>query len=255
MDSLNERTIFVTGAGSGIGAALATGLAEHGARVGVTDINLQSAQQVVEIIRQAGGQAHPAQIDVTDRASVAHAIAEVVEAFGPLHTIVNNAGVSGEVPFLEATEADWNRTMTVNGLGVLICMQEAAKVFIAQGAGGRIINTTSITAKNASPNFAPYAASKSAVSSLIQSGARALAPHNIRVTGFAPGIVDTQLWEGIQQDDASRQLKMQNYAKQILVGRVAVPQDLVPTVLFLASSGADYLTGQVITVDGGMVLS
>lgn len=255
MQTLTERTIIVTGAGSGIGAALALGFAEHGARVGVADINLQAANQVVEAILQAGGQAHAVQFDVTDRQSVCAGIAEVVQVFGPLYAIVNNAGISGEVPFLEATEADWNRTMTVNGLGVLVCMQEAAKVFIAQGEGGRIINTTSITAKNASPNFAPYAASKSAVSSLIQSGARALAAHNIRVTGFAPGIVDTQLWEGIQQDDATRELKMASYAEKILVGRVAVPQDLVPTVLFLASSGADYLTGQVITVDGGMVLS
>lgn len=255
MQTLSGRTIIVTGGGSGIGAAIARGLAEHDVRVGIADIDLDAANQVAAEVRASGGQAHAVKFDVTDRVSVAAGIAEVVSIFGNLYAMVNNAGISAEVPFLDATEKDWNSTMTVNGLGVLLCMQEAAKVFIKQGQGGRIINTTSITAKNASANFAPYAASKSAVSSLIQSGARALAPHNIRVTGFAPGIVDTHLWKGIQQDNITRQLKMENYAKQILVGRVAVPQDLVPTVLFLVSSGADYLTGQVITVDGGMVLS
>lgn len=255
MQQLSGKTIMITGAGSGIGEAIALGLASEGAQVGVSDINLDAAVAVTERIHAAGGRAHAIQMDVTNRASVVLGLKELTRTFGSLHIMINNAGISAEKPFLEVTEKDWDALMTVNGLGVLLCMQESAKVFIEQGEGGRIINTTSITAKNATPNFAPYAASKAAVSSLIQSGARALAPHGIRVTGFAPGIVDTELWSGIHGDVDRRQAKLDTYAEGILVGRVAVPSDLVPAVVFLATDGADYITGQVLTVDGGMVFS
>lgn len=255
MQQLSGKNIMITGAGSGIGEAIACGLAAEGARIGVSDINFEAAVAVVNRIQASGGQAHAIQVDVTVRESIAKGIREFTDRFGQLQIMINNAGISAEKPFLEVVEKDWNSLMTVNGLGVLLCMQESAKVFIAQGGGGRIINTTSITAKNATANFAPYAASKAAVSSLIQSGARALADHGIRVTGFAPGIVDTELWSGIHSDVERRQAKLETYAEGILVGRVAVPADLVPAVIFLATDGADYITGQVLTVDGGMVLS
>lgn len=174
-----DITVAITGAGNGIGAAIARALASAGARVGVADINADAAAKVAEDITQAGGAAMPLQLDVADRESVAAALAQLVETFGDLNVFFNNAGISREIPFLEQTEGDWELTHRVNVIGTLVCTQEAAKVMIAAGRGGKIIDTTSITARNANPSFAHYAASKAAVSSLIQSSAKALAPHEI----------------------------------------------------------------------------
>lgn len=250
-----DSSVVVTGAGNGIGAAIARALARAGARVGVADLDLADAERVSAEIARDGGESLPLHLDVTDRLSVSAGFARFVERFGPPQVLFNNAGVSREIPFMEQTEADWEFTHRVNVLGVLICTQEVAKLMIAAGRGGKVINTSSITARNANPPFAHYAASKAAVSSLIQSSARALAPHDITVTGFAPGVVATEIWEKVTPDPEKRAEKIAEYSRQILRGRVATPEDIVPIALFLAGPGSDYMTGQVITVDGGMVLS
>jgi len=249
-----DITVAITGAGNGIGAAIARALASAGARVGVADINEEAATRVADGIRQAGGEALSLQMDVADRASVAAGLTRLVDTFGDLGVMFNNAGISKEIPFLEQTELDWERTHKVNVIGTLICTQEAAKLMIAAGHGGKIVNTTSITARNANAPFAHYAASKAAVSSLIQSSARALAPHDITVTGFAPGVVATEIWEQVTPDPEERAKKIADYSSRILRGRVASPDDIVPVALFLAGPGSDYMTGQIITIDGGMVL-
>jgi meso-butanediol dehydrogenase/(S,S)-butanediol dehydrogenase/diacetyl reductase len=145
----------------------------------------------------------------------------------------------------------------VNALGVLIGMQEAAHQFIRQGDGGKIVNTASVASRTGFPDVAPYSASKAAVLSLIQAGARALAPHKITVNGFAPGVVATPLWtqldrdlEAIGEGDAG----FDSLSSQILQGRPAQPEDIVPTAIFLAAADSDYMTGQVIAIDGGMIL-
>ncbi|GAB3158256.1 (S)-acetoin forming diacetyl reductase [Micromonospora sonneratiae] len=254
MSDLTGKVTVVTGAGSGIGSAVAEALARAGASVVATDRNGPSAEAVRDRILAAGGEAIAVTMDVTDRSSVVAGLAAAVDRYGQLDVLFNNAGILRENPFLEVTEDDWRQLMTVNGLGTLICTQEAAKIMIAQGRGGKIVNTTSITARQANANFAHYAASKAVVSSLIQSGARALAPHGITVMGFAPGIVQTEMWEGVQTDPSARRQKMDDYAKKILVGRVSTPEDLTPIAVFLAGPGSDYMTGQVVMVDGGMVL-
>jgi meso-butanediol dehydrogenase/(S,S)-butanediol dehydrogenase/diacetyl reductase len=149
--------------------------------------------------------------------------------------------------------------MKVNGLGVFIAMQEAARQLIAQGTGGKIINTASIAAREGFPDFSHYCASKSAVVSMIQSGAREWAEHGITVNGFAPGVVDTPLWEDLDKELAERDKRergaaIAEFSAGILMGRRATPQDIAPTALFLASPDSDYMTGQVIMIDGGMVL-
>lgn len=250
-----DITVAITGAGNGIGAAIARALASAGARVGVADIDEAAAGRVVADIRESGGEAVALQMDVADRGSVRAALARLVEAFGDLDVLFNNAGISKEIPFLEQTEADWERTHRVNVIGTLVCTQEAAKLMIAAGHGGKIVNTTSITARSANAPFAHYAASKAAVSSLIQASAKALAPHDITVTGFAPGIVATEIWEQVTPDPEERARKIADYSSRILRGRVATPDDIVPVALFLAGPGSDYMTGQVITIDGGMVFS
>jgi meso-butanediol dehydrogenase/(S,S)-butanediol dehydrogenase/diacetyl reductase len=150
--------------------------------------------------------------------------------------------------------------MRVNALGVLICIQEAAKQMILQGSGGKIINTASIAGRQGYPNIAPYCASKFAVISLTQSAARELAQHKITVNGFAPGVVETPLWEQLDREhieigETSKPGEaMKNFAAGILLGRVATPDDITGLASFLASSDSDYITGQTIVVDGGMVL-
>jgi meso-butanediol dehydrogenase/(S,S)-butanediol dehydrogenase/diacetyl reductase len=149
--------------------------------------------------------------------------------------------------------------MRVNGLGVLIGMQEAAKQFIDQGGGGKIVNTASIAAREGFPDFAHYCASKAGVVSMTQAGAREWAEHDITVNAFAPGVVETPLWEDLDRVFAERDHKatgqaMAEFSAGILRGRTATPDDIVPTALFLASADSDYMTGQVVMIDGGMVL-
>jgi meso-butanediol dehydrogenase/(S,S)-butanediol dehydrogenase/diacetyl reductase len=190
------------------------------------------------------------------KAMISHAVA----TFGKLDVMFNNAGVNRPMNFLEVTEENWHFIMGVNGLGCLIGMQEAAHQMIAQGNGGKIINTASIASRQGYDNVAPYCASKFAVVSLTQSGARDLAKHNITVTGFAPGVVATEMWEQVDKDlmeigaaDRPGQA-MEEFSSEILRGRVAKPQDITGTTTFLAAAESDYMTGQIVMIDGGMTL-
>jgi meso-butanediol dehydrogenase/(S,S)-butanediol dehydrogenase/diacetyl reductase len=162
--------------------------------------------------------------------------------------------------FLDVTEENWHLIMDVNGLGCLIGMQEAARQMIAQGGGGKIVNTASIASRQGFDNVAPYCASKWAVVSLTQSAARDLARHDITVTGFAPGVVATEMWEEVDRDlmeigAAERPGQaMEEFSADILRGRVARPSDITGTTTFLASRASDYMTGQIVMIDGGMTL-
>lgn len=254
---VDGRTIVVTGAGSGIGAAIARGLAAEGGNAVLADLDLAAAERVAERIRSDGGQALALQLDVTDRATVRAAVAAVVERFGRLDGWFNNAGMNAPMPFLDITEENFERIMRVNAVGVLIGIQEAAKQFLAQGGGGKIVNTASIAGRTGFPSFAPYSASKASVISLTQSAARDLAQHGITVNGFAPGVVATPLWTKLDADLAAMgaaDAGFDSMAGDILLGRPAQPEDIVPTALFLASSDSDYITGQIVAIEGGMIL-
>ena len=187
-------------------------------------------------------------------------IARCVAEFGSLDVKFNNAGVNKPMKFLDVTEDNWNFIMKVNALGVLIGMQEAATQMISQGKGGKIVNTASIASRQGFDNVAPYCASKHAVLSLIQSGARDFARHRITVNGFAPGVVSTPLWEQLDKDlmelGASERpgQAIEEFSSGILMGRPAAPEDIVGTTTFLACADSDYMTGQVIMIDGGMIL-
>lgn len=254
MKQLENNAIVVTGAGAGIGATIAQELAKAGARVAIADINLDAAAAVARQINESDGVALALQMDVTNRESTKAAFERAAQEFGQLEVVFNNAGISQGKDFLDITPEDWNKMMNVNGLGTLIGMQEAARIFIRQGNGGKIINTTSVAARQANATFAHYAASKAVVSSLIQSGARSFAAHNITVMGFAPGIVVTDMWRKMQPDEETLNNKMAEYSSRILRNRVSTPEDIAPTAVFLAGPGSDYMTGQVIMIDGGMAL-
>lgn len=254
---LEGRTIVVTGAGSGIGAGISRGMAAEGANLVISDLNRDAAAAVAQQIVDAGGSAIAAQADVTDRESVRASIADAVKEFGRLDAYFNNAGMNAPLKFLDITESNFELVMRVNALGVLIGTQEAAKQYIAQGTPGKVVNTASIAGRTGFPNFAPYSAAKAAVISLTQAAARSLADQQITVNGIAPGVVETPLWtkldadlEAIGEGDSG----FASMSGDILLGRPAQPEDLVPTAVFLAASDSDYITGQIIPIEGGMIL-
>ncbi len=266
MGRVADRVCLVTGAARGIGRAIGEALLAEGAKVCFADIDGQGVAAVAEESRAShGANATHAALDVTDRTQVRAAIAHTVGTFGRLDVKFNNAGVNKPRNFMDVDEANWNFIMGVNGLGCLIGMQEAARQMIAQGPGpegvaGKIVNTASIASRQGFDNVAPYCASKFAVVSLTQSGARDLAKHGITVTGFAPGVVRTEMWEQVDQDlmeigAAERPGQaMEEFSADILKGRVALPRDITGTTTYLASRDSDYMTGQIVMIDGGMTL-
>ncbi|MCY0148579.1 SDR family oxidoreductase [Hoeflea sp. G2-23] len=264
MGRVSGRSCIVTGAARGIGRAIGEALLDEGADVCFADIDgakvAEVAEQNAARAMAGGGKVTDATVDVTDRFQVRAMIAHAVDRFGKLDVCFNNAGVNKPMNFLDVTESNWNFIMGVNGLGCMIGMQEAARQMIAQGTGGKIINTASVASRQGFDNVAPYCASKWAVVSLTQSGARDLAKHNITVTGFAPGVVATEMWEQVDQDLLSIGAAekpgqaMEEFAADILKGRVANPRDITGTTTFLASPDSDYMTGQIVMIDGGMVL-
>ncbi len=264
MGRVAGKVSIVTGAAQGIGRAIGEALLAEGAKVCFADINGDKVAETANQARQAAAcrsaQVTHARVDVTDRAQVRAMIAHTVETFGRLDVKFNNAGVNRPMNFMQVTEENWRFIMEVNGLGCLIGMQEAARQMIAQGGGGKIINTASIASRQGFDTVAPYCASKWAVVSLTQSAARDLARHDITVMAFAPGVVATEMWEQVDQDlmeigAAERPGQaMEEFSAEILKGRVATPADITGTTTFLASKDSDYMTGQVVMIDGGMTL-
>lgn len=253
------KGIVITGAGSGMGRAFARGLAREGATVGVLDRDAAAAERVCDEVVAEGGSAVALAADVSVRAELAAALDAFVDEVGQLDVLFNNAGFNRPMHLLDVTEENWRSIMDVNALGTLLGIQEGAQRMIPHRAG-KIVNTSSIAGRQGYPSFAPYSASKFAVNALTQAAARALAEHNITCNAFAPGVVDTPLWTQLDADlldigDAEQPGQaMADFASGILRGRPATPEDIVGTALYLASSDSDYLTGQVIMIDGGMVL-
>ncbi|HWU32765.1 MAG TPA: glucose 1-dehydrogenase, partial [Marmoricola sp.] len=261
VNRLTNKTIGITGGASGMGLAFAHSFAHEGANVLIVDLNEAAAAEAVNAINEGGeGRAAFAVANVTEREQVRSAIQTAVSHFGRLDAWFNNAGFNAPLQFLDITEDNFRRVMDVNSLGVLIGTQEAARQMIAQGGGGKIINTSSIAGREGFPTFAPYSASKAAVISLTQSGAKALAPHDITVNAFAPGVVATPLWDKLDKDlyaigDLKKEgTALDEYEKGIIRGRKAYPEDIVGTALFLASSDSDYMTAQCVMIDGGVTL-
>ena len=259
MGRVAGRTIAVTGGGSGIGEAFCLALAAEGAKVAVVDLDAGAASRVADAITTRGGKALALTADVSSRSQIASAFESACEWGGGLDVVFNNAGFNKPLPFLDVTEENWHAVMNVNGLGVLMGIQEAAKIMIPRG-GGKIVNTSSIAGRQGYPDFAPYSASKFAVNALTQAGARALAQYGITVNSFSPGVVATPLWVTLDKDlieigsASAPGESIDNFSSDILLGHPAAPHELVGTALYLASSDSDYLTGQTIMIDGGKVL-
>jgi meso-butanediol dehydrogenase / (S,S)-butanediol dehydrogenase / diacetyl reductase len=257
---LNDRVIMITGGAQGLGEGIALRLAAEGGTIVVADRNGELAASVANSLKSTGHRALAVTMDVAERAQVQAAISKTVDAFGRLDVMFNNAGFNKPVPFMEVDESNFNSIMRVNAWGVLVCTQEAARQMMAQGNGGKIINTASIAGRQGYAEFAPYCASKASVISLTQASAREFAKHKITVNAFAPGVVVTPLWDGLEQDMIDKGVIkkkgefIDSFSSGILLGFPSKPADLAGIAAFLASSDSDYITGQVIMSDGGMVL-
>lgn len=260
MARLQNKIVIVTGGAQGLGEGIARRLAEEGASIVIADINAAKAKSVADSLIQEDRQAIAVALDVADRKQVRNAIEKTVEHFGRLDVMFNNAGFNKPLPFMEVDEDNFNSIMRVNALGVLVCIQEAARQMIAQGTGGKIVNTASIAGRQGYAEFAPYCASKASVISLTQASAREFAKKRITVNAFAPGVVVTPLWDGLEQDMIDKGLIkrkgefLESFSSSILLGFPSKPSDLAGIAAFLASADSDYITGQVIMSDGGMVL-
>ena len=270
MPILQHKIALVTGAGNGIGRAIALGMANEGASVAAADIELASVQKTVAEI-EAGAIAsntHRAlaiEADCGNVASIDRMIARTVEEFGRLDIIVNNAGVTRFSYIMDLTEADWDRIHRVNAKGVFFCLQRAAKEMIAQnqkdGGGGRIINIASIAGRgHAGSSNVAYAASKGAVMAMTMMAAHQLGPHNINVNAICPGMTMTELGERNAVGRAAArgitvaELQAEQQAG-IPIRRANTPDDIAAMAVFLAGPGARNITGQAYNVDGGLVNS
>jgi len=252
---MHTRVAIVTGGGAGIGRAIALRLASDGLDVAVADINLPAAEAVAEEIRKLGRRSLAIQVDVSKPAEVYRMVDQVVETLGRLDVMVANAGVVRGMPLQDVTEEVWDLHMDVNAKGVFFCDQAAAIQMIKQGQGGKIINASSGAGRRGSKNLSPYSASKFAVVGITQSFAAELAPYQITVNAYCPGIVDTPMWKALDQD--FEKIGAQRMAEKVAgtpLGRVQSPEDVANLVSFLASDQSDFITGQAIIQDGGRIM-
>jgi NAD(P)-dependent dehydrogenase (short-subunit alcohol dehydrogenase family) len=268
---LSGKIAVVTGAGQGIGRAIALRLAREGADVAVVDINQATAEQAARDVRAAGRRALALAVDLSSVAGIPDMVRRVVGELGPLDILVNNAGVAQTKPLLEISEADWDRVVDVNQKGLFFCLQAAGAEMLARvpepvrAAGetdrcyGKIVNLSSISGRHGRALQAPYAATKAAIISLTQSAALAFAPF-VNVNAIAPSIVATPMWEQVDRDrsrlagqPAGHAIK--TYTERIPLKRAGSVEDMAAAVAFLCSPDADYITGQCVNVDGGFEMN
>jgi len=244
---LSGKVVLVTGAQQGIGRAIALRCAAAGADVAVNWLDDEgAANDIADEIRASGRRALTVRGDVGQLAEVEAIVAAVETQLGPIDVLVNNAGVFPRVPFLELRESDWDFVLGVNLKGSCFCAQAVAKRMVAAGRSGAIINLTSGAAYRGSPRGVHYCASKGGIVSLTRQMALELAPHRIRVNAIAPGLTDTA-----QPRYGSSEEEIAATAQTIPLGRMAQPDDIARTAVFLASEDAGFTTGQILHVNGG----
>lgn len=251
------KVALVTGAGQGIGAAIATRLANDGFAVAVADMNTETANKVAEKINSNGGRALSIVVNVAERDNVFEAVRTTIQELGGLDVLVNNAGLGPTTPIDTITPEQFDKVYHVNVGGVLWGIKAATEAFKKLGHGGKIINATSQAGVVGKPNLALYSGTKFAVRGITQVAARDLADFGITVNAYAPGIVRTPMMMDIAHEVGQNAGKddewgMQQFAKDITLKRLSEPEDVAAAVSFLAGPDSNYVTGQTIIVDGGM---
>lgn len=254
MQRFSGKTVIVTGGGGGIGGAACQRFASEGANVAVFDMNLASAEKVAAAIATAGGKAQAFACDITQRDQVDAAVAATQAAFGSVDVLVNNAGWDIFKPFTKTVPAEWDKLIAINLVGALHMLHAVLPVMAAKG-GGRIVNIASDAGRVGSSGEAVYAACKGGLISLSKTLAREHARHNITVNVICPGPTDTALLDGFKQGAANPEKLMEAFAKAIPLGRIGQASDLAGAIAFMASDDAGFVTGQVLSVSGGLTMN
>ncbi|SDX32302.1 3-oxoacyl-[acyl-carrier-protein] reductase [Salimicrobium album] len=245
---INGQTALVTGASRGIGRAIALELASHGAKVAVNYAgNEQKAQEVVEEIQSSGGEAIKIRADVSNGEDVQAMIKEVVDTFGSLELLVNNAGITKDNLLMRMKEEDFEAVIDTNLKGVFLTTKAVTRQMMRQKFG-RIVNVSSIVGVSGNPGQANYVAAKSGVIGLTKSNAKELAAKNVRVNAVAPGYIATDMTDELTDEQKAQMLSL------VPLNRLGSGEEVARVVRFLLDSGSDYMTGQTLHVDGGMVM-
>lgn len=243
---LDGRIAIVTGSGRGLGEAMARGLAKAGATVAVADIDLAMAGKVAEEIVEDGGKAFAISVNVTDAKSVDSMVDYVVKTYGRIDILVNNAGINRRNPCVVMSEEDWDEVIDINLKGTFLCSRAVGRIMMEQNKG-KVINVASLLGTVAQPNRGSYAASKGGVIQLTKVLALEWARKNITVNAIGPGYFMTELNTKLMEDKK----EFDDLTSRIPMGRWANPDELNGALIFMASDASDYVTGQVLYVDGG----
>jgi 2-hydroxycyclohexanecarboxyl-CoA dehydrogenase len=254
MQKFESKTVVVTGGGGGIGGATCRRFAREGAKVAVYDMNLEAAEKVASGIRDEDGQAQAFRCDITDRASVDKAVEATQQGLGPIDVLVNNAGWDVFKPFTKTEPAQWDKLIAINLTGALH-MHHAVLPGMAARKAGRIVNIASDAARVGSSGEAVYAACKGGLVAFSKTIAREHARHGITVNVVCPGPTDTALFADYKEGAGNPEKLMEAFTRSIPLGRIGQPDDLPGAILFFAGDDARFVTGQVLSVSGGLTMN
>lgn len=254
MRGLQGRVAIITGGGGGIGGATCRRFAREGAQVAVFDRDLDAAERVARAIAEEGGQARAFQCDITDRPGVDAAVAQVAGAFGGVDILVNNAGWDVFLPFTRTVPEQWERLIAINLVGALH-MHHAVLPLMVQKNAGRIVNIASDAARVGSSGEAVYAACKGGLVAFSKTLAREHARHNITVNVVCPGPTDTALFADYKKGAGNPEKLEEAFRRSIPLGRIGQPEDLPGAIAFFAGDDAGFITGQVLSVSGGLTMA
>ncbi|MCY4729930.1 3-oxoacyl-ACP reductase FabG [Natronomonas gomsonensis] len=254
MANINGQVAIITGSGSGIGRAIARRLASDGATIAVNDVDEDAAAETVSLIKEDGGSAFSAVADVTNLKNVREMVSDVIDEAGGVDILVNNAGWDEMQWFLEQDPDVWDRIIDINFRGQINCARAVSEV-MTEDNGGRIVNIASDAGRAGSTGEAVYSGAKGGVISFSKTLARELARDGVRVNVVAPGPTETPLVDEMREDSDLGEKILGSMASQIPLGRMAEPEDIAGAVAFLVSDDASFVTGQVLSVSGGLTMN